>query len=355
MLFDIKNASKADVVARIKGLISDPRNKALVLRANEAITRTKGVSGAVHNDSTLTNLSVQYKNPDLIGLQLMPVVTVDKLSNKFAKYGKRDRLAIPDDAVTNRSTPNEVSETRTFDNYSCKQYALLNYLDEMELQNQDAPLNEMVDLFAAVNDALDLSEEKRIATILTTAANFPTANKTTLAGNDRWAISGVEGTTSDPIRDIQTANLAVWSGFGNTRRLGFCSADVMNALQRHTKINAKFNYVQGGLPAKTQIANMLGLDDILVGAAWEDTANSGATAVYSRIWGNYFGVVAVAANPSTRSAHFGSTFRMGQKSSQQWFDPKIGVAGGYYGKVGMSEDHKIVASDSGYLITAAIA
>jgi hypothetical protein len=351
MQFDTKN----DVVARAKALIADPRNKELVLRANEALVRCKGVAGSLHNDTTLTNLSIQYKNPSLIGLQLMPVVKVDKLSNKFAKYSQRDRLAVPSDEVTNRSVPNEVSENRSFDNYSCKQYALLNYIDEMELQNQDAPLNEMVDLMAAVNDALALAEEQRIATILTTAANFPTANKVTLSGTDRWSITGAEGSTSDPIRDIQVANRAVWSGFGNTKRIGYCSGSVFDVLKRHSKISDRFKYVQSGLPLRTQIAQMLELDDILVGDAWNDTANIGQAQSNARIWGAYFGVVSVASSPSTRSAHFGSTFRMGDKVSNQWFDPKIGMAGGYYAKVGMAEDHKIVASDAGYLISATVA
>lgn len=338
-----------DVVARAKRLISDPKNAELLKRANEEILKCKALSGTIHNDSTLSNLSVQYKNQDYIGLQLMPVVTVDKLSGKFAKYGKRDRLAVPDDQVFNRSTPNEISETRTMDNYSCKQYALLNYLDEMELQNADAPLNEMVDLVAAVNDALALAEEKRIATILTTAGNF-SGNTVTLAGTDRWFISGAEGSTSDPIKDLQTANAAIWTGFGNARRVGYCSLDVFNGLVRHSKIADRFKYTQAGLPQRTALAQMLGLDDILVGAAWQDTANSGASASYGRIWGAYFGVVMVANSPSIRSAHFGSTFRMGAKNTQEWFDPKIGVAGGYYAKVGMSEDHKVVAGDAGYLI-----
>ena len=54
----------------------DPKDRALVQRVNEEILRTKGLAGTVHNNATLTNLSVQYQNEDFIGEQLMPVVGV---------------------------------------------------------------------------------------------------------------------------------------------------------------------------------------------------------------------------------------------------------------------------------------
>lgn len=344
--------SNTEALARAKRLFGsrDKKIQALVARAND-LFREKTLSG-VHQDQTLTNLSVKYRNEDLIGTQLMPVVSVGKLSARYMTYSKRDRLAGPDDQVSGRSEANEIAETRSFDTYSCKSYALRQYLEATDLLNQDAPLNEMADLIAAINDQLELKEEMRIASILTTTGNFA-GNTNTLAGTAQWSdfTTGV----SDPMKDIQAALAGIWSGFGATRLVGYCSLDVYNTLRRHPKVLDVLKYVQPGYPMRQALANLFDLDDILVGKAWKDTANIGAAASYSKVWGKFFGVLRVANNPTTQSAAFGHTFRMGQKVTSEWFDPKLGVDGGYWGKVGFHEDHKIVAADTGWLIAGAIA
>jgi hypothetical protein len=357
MLDHAANAMKASQYIKIKQLIErakrDPELAAKLKRSNDALVRLKTLTpGQVHNDSTLANLSIQYRNEDFIGIQLMPVITVGKPSDKFFRYDKRNRLATPDDSVSTRSTPNEVAETRSQDNFSTRPYSLLEFVDEKTLQAQDAPLNEMVDAVAAVNDALAFREEKRIASVLTTAANFG-AQTTTLSGGAQWSATG----TSSPLKDITAARDAVWSGMGgSTRLVGYCGLAVYNAIRQHAETLAAFKHQSGlRLPTRQQLAEYLELDDLLVGKAWEDTVNEGQTATYGRIWGKHFGIVRVASSPSIRTAAFGYTFRFGQPDTNQWFDPKPGVAGGYYVKVGMQEDHKVAAQDAGYFIQNAIA
>ena len=103
-----------------------------------------------------------------------------------------------------------------------------------------------------------------------------------------------------------------------------------------------------------QFAQFFGLDELVITAAREDTANIGQTASYARMaTGDVFGVFAVARNPSLRSLHFGSTFQMqGDPYTTQWIDPNPGKRGGIYAKVTVSEDYKIVSADAGYLITS---
>ncbi len=351
-------AAGVDVVVRAKKLLAraahDPKVRALVERANkELVLATKAHAGAVHVDTTLANLSIQYRNEDYIGAELMPVLPVDKKSNAFFKYGKRDRLSAPDDSVEKRAKPNEVGETRTTDNYSTKAYALTDFLDAGDLANQDAPLNEMVDAVAAVNEGLALNQEKRHATILTTAANFG-GNTTTLAGVNQW--SDYSGTSS-PYAVITAARDAIWSGNGPTKLVGYCGLAVYNAIRRHPQIIADFKHLQGlKLPTRQQLAEYFELDDLLVAKAWEDTANEGqASASYGRIWGKDFGIVRVAKAPSTRTACFGFTFRFGAMKTDEWYDPSLGNKGGYLVRVGHDSDEKIVAPDTGFLIKAAVA
>ena len=338
---------------REKLLAKDPS----VIAARDACAKelyeSKAVSpGAVHSSTFLTNLSVQYANDEYIGERLVPVVPVDKRSDEFATYSKRDRLGQYDDKIGPRGDANEVEENRGSDNYSVVDRALQNFVPAETVDNQDAVFDEMMDLTESVADNLALNREIRIATLLTTAANYASGNSATLSGSDQWdSASG-----GDPIKKIQDAIAALWTGKGQTDLVGFTSLDVFNVLVRHPMLLDLFKYTREGLLTRQQLAGLFGLSDLLVGAARYDSANSGATASYSRIWGKHFGVIRVARRPSRRSAHFASTFQLRQDPMTfQWFDPKKGKAGGHYVKIGMSDDHKVVANDTGFLYRSVIA
>lgn len=336
---------------RKKRQSGDKETRDMVREIGAEILATRGVSpSSVHSNTFLSNMSVQYANDMYIGEQIMPAVPVSKRSDDFAVYPKRERLAYPDDALGSRAEANELSETRSSDNYSVRDYGFQNFVSASTIENEDDAFDEMLDLIEAINEGIAFKREKRIAAIATTAANFA-GNTTALAGTSQWSDAG-----SDPIDDIQTARAAIWNGRGQTRVIGATSIDVFNVLARHAKILDLLKYNRSGLAKRAELAEIFGLDDILIGAAREDTANEGQTASYSRIWGKTFGVYRVATRPSRRSAHFGSTFRLkGDPLTTEWFDPKVGKGGGYNGKVGVSEDHKVVAGDTAYLITAAIA
>lgn len=302
--------------------------------------------GAVHSNTFLSNFSLMYANDEFIGERLMPIVPVEHRSDVYAVYTKRDRFNAPDDTIGPRGTVNEVSEGRTSDNYSVKDRALQNFLASETEQNQDPVFDEMMDLLDAVLAGLGMKREERIATIVNTASNYA-GNTTTLSGASQWD-SGAGG---DPLKAIQTGVAALFSAGGQTDVVGATNIDVYNALTRHPAILDLLKYTEAGLATKRQLASIFGLTDILVGASRKDTANKGQAQAYGRIWTDNFAVLRVARRPTKRSAHFGSTFRLKTDPiTTQWYDQNYGKSGGYFAKVGVSEDHKVVAGDMGYLI-----
>lgn len=304
--------------------------------------------GAVHVARTLDSVSVQYANADYIGEQLMPVVSAPRLADKYFTYSKRDRLAFPDDVIGARGSANEIDESRSTDNYSLTGYALKNFVDVTTLQNQDSPLNEMVDLVEAIAEGIAFKTELRHAAILTTSGNFGS----TAAAATAW--SSANG--GSIIKDLQTARAALWMGRGPGDFVGFCSLDVANAMQRNAALLELMKYTKGGLVPMDEIAKMFGLSKILVGEARKDTANSGQAASYSRIWSDVFGIVRVARQPSIRNAAFGYTFRLGGTvKTRTWFNENVGTDGGYHAQISKHEVAKVVASDTGYLLTSVIA
>lgn len=331
----------------------DPKHVATLKRwREELLDHTKAVgASAVHSNTFLSNMSVQYANDEYIGERLVGLVPVGKRSDTYAIYPQRERFEFPDDSLGNRSKANEINESRSSDSYSVKDYGLSNFVAQDTLDNQDAIFDEMVDLVDACNEGIAFRRELRLASLLTTAANYG-SNTTTLAGSSQWD----SGTGGDPIKDIQTAIAACWMGQGASDLLGFCSLSVFIVLQRHPAILDNLKYQRTGLANRQEIANYFGLTDLLVSSSRKQTANEGQSASYSRIWGLDFGVVRVARRATRRSAHFASIFRMnGDPVTTQWQDPSVGVNGGYYAKVAVREDLKVVAAPTGYLIKSCVA
>lgn len=330
----------------------DPKIVAAVKASNAAMREKFLTPGQVHVDSALSNVSVQYANEEYIGEELMPVVQVPRLSDVYFKYDKRNRLAYPDDYMGARSSANEINESRSTDSYSCRPYGFKSYVDALTLANQDAPLNEMIDLVASVAEGIAFRRELRIASVLTTSGNYATTNTTAIGASSRWDTAG----GGNPIKDIQNGIAAIWTGRGPSKKVGFCDLDTWNVLSRHPAILDLFKYngSSPGLATPQMLASWFDLDELLIAKARKDTANEGQTASYSRIWPNCFGIVRVATNPGLRNASFGYTFRFGQVSTTEWFDQSLGTDGGYYARVATKEDHKVVANDTGYLITTPI-
>lgn len=303
----------------------------------------------VHQNSTLSNVSIQYANDEYIGDRLLPILPVAKKSDVYYIYDKRNRLAYPDARLGPRGQANEISESRSTASYLCEGYGFENYVDQETLNNQDAPLNEMIDLTEAIAEGLAFKREVRQASILCTSANYG-SNTAAVAAANRWNVGG------NPAPVILAAIGALWSGRGAGEVYGFCSFDVMTALMTNEYIRDLFKYggTAPGFATPEMIAKFFGIAGILVGKARQDTANEGQTASYSRIWSDVFGLVRVATRPSVRNAAWGYTFRNNPLRTITWFDQRAGVAGGYYGKVTESTDEVIVAADTGYLITTPI-
>ncbi len=321
---------------------ADPKYRA---ERDATILRLRTVQpGQVHTNAFMTSFSVQYKNDDYIGEQLMPVATVSKANDNFAIYDKRSRLGETDDRMTSHSDANEIAESRSVGSYVLEDHGLKDFLPGTTVENQDPGFDEMLDLQEGVLEALALNREIRHATVLTTAANFGTT--TTLSGVTQWN----HASGGAPLSVLQAGIASCWTGKGPGDMVGYCSLDVANVLTRHPQLLDLYKYTTPGLTKLDALARELGLTKILVAASRKDTANSGATASYSRIWGKHFGVVRVARRPSLRNAAFGYTVRMaGHPRAYQWFDQTKGVSGCYFSKVGFSEVEKVVAGDTAWL------
>lgn len=300
----------------------------------------------VHVDKVLSNFSVAYANDNLIGERLMPVVSVENRSDKYAVFSKRDGLSAPDDRIGYRSSPNEVEQNFSYDNYSVSDYGLKGYLDIEMVQNADNVLKSMLKTIRFINSQLALRREQRISTIAQTSSNFLTAAATT-----KWDTANTGGSI---IADILGGIASLWAGETDTKLVGFTTLEVWNgAIINNPALTKLYAGVKDGLVTQDIVARYFGLDEILIANGRQDNANEGQTASYARTWtADNFGIVRVAEDADTNTLQWGVTFReAGDPFTSEWTDPSIGKKGGIWGRVSVSEDHKVVAKDAGFLVT----
>lgn len=309
----------------------------------------------IHVDKPLSTLATAYTNHDLIGLRLAPEVLVEKTSDKFFKRDKGNGFAyLGQPRVGNLEVPALIDQGVTLVSFACEDYSLQSKVSQRDQQNADAPLNLMQDAAIDVAAQLRLAQEIRIADLVQTSGNYASANTTTLSGSDQWNASG----GGDPLGVIDDLRSEIYPCV-NTRLVAWMGIEVWNILKRHPQI---LGLVNGGATVgmaavvmKAKMAELLEVDEVLVGESYKQTNNPGASASTSRVWGKYFGIARVASGPTTRTLHLASSFAFGAMNTFTWFDQEPGLLGAYHVKCSHSTDEKIVADDAGCLIVDAIA
>lgn len=306
----------------------------------------------LHIDSVLSNLSVQYRNEEMIWRDIMPEVKVNKRSDLYWKYAKDNQFRNYDDKIGPRSMANEIDFAVGTDNYSVKDHALSDWVGQEEIDNADSPLAPESDSNDQINASLDLAQELRVAALAFVAATYPSGNKVTLSGASQWT-----GASDNPIKDVQDA---VEGCFVRANTLVF-GIDAWLVFRRLPEILDAVKAIagtslNGGLATPSAVANLFEVDRVIIGRGRYITTKEGQTSTYARIWGKHMAALHIKAGDiGIRSVTFGKTFVETKRMTMRSFDEKRGLKGAHYIKTGWNSDEKIVASDLGYFIENAVA
>lgn len=304
---------------------------------------------AVHVDSLMGQMSVRFSNGDYIGEMLAPPDTVDKESNIFAFYDERDNLNFPSNIVGPRGALPEVNQAidKATHTYVCLPRGMKEFVTPREMANADVPLDPMVDALLLVMEGNAFNREKESASFYQASANYAAANITAVDAGSEWDSAG----GGNPVKQIQTAVINCFKTRGAVRRVGACSINTFTALSRHPAIRDLFKYTKDGFATRQQLAMYFGLDDLFVSEAWEETANKGQTAAYSRIWSDAFIVVCQNPGGGVRSYSHSKRFRKGALKNETLFVPQDGYEGVYQVRETYLEVLVSVAPKAGGLIT----
>jgi len=257
----------------------------------------------LHVDAQLSNVSVRYKNHSYIGLQLMPEVKVKKESDKFVLYGKTN-IKTPSTLRASKAEANRAEYTILGrDTYSCDEHALKDYVNDRDREYADDPLAPEMDVTEELTDLLLLDHEVLVATQVGTAANYDSGHSTTLTGTDQWS----DYANSDPIGDVRTAIKKVLSVTGVKPNVFWMGYEVWVILQDHPDLLARTTSV-GKDVTLARVAEVFGVEKVLIGEAIKDVAPSGVIGTPSFVWGKDAGVMYVTPSPGVRKVSYGYTF-----------------------------------------------
>ncbi len=311
--------------------------------------------GQLHIDQALTNLSVRYQNQAMIWQNILPIIPVNKRSDKYFVYNKADSFTLADDTIFPKSMPNEMDWGTSTGNYSVKDHAFGDWLPEEVIENADVPMQPEVDTNDFLNLLLDIAQENRVASIVFSSSNYASGNTTTLSGSAQWS-----GASSTPISDIQNAIESCYGPNGRANTLVF-GIDTWKALRSNPQIldavkaATRLQSSNGGLASRDEVATLFEVEQILVGRSRYNTAKQGQTASFARLWGKHAAALYVEKTPGIRSITFGATFCETRRQTQRDFDVKRGIKGAHYLKVVWNSAEVVIANDCGYFIENATA
>lgn len=309
---------------------------------------------ALHIDSALSNLSVRYKNEAMIGLDVMPIVKVQKRSDKYFIYSMGDSYTLADDYIGPKALPNEMDWGVANTNYSVTDHAFGDWLPEEDIENADVPLQPEVDTNDYLNLLLDIAEENRISGTVFNAANYPASNQVTLPNGSDYQWSAANST---PIEDIQTA---IESCFMRANTLVF-GIEAWMALRSNPQIldavkgATRFQAAGGGMATISEVADLFEVKKLLVGRARFNSAKPGQAPTFTRLWGPHAAALYVADKPGIKTVTFGVTFAESLRRTMRDFDAKRGIKGAHYFKVAWNSAECVIASNVGYFIQDATA
>lgn len=301
-------------------------------------------------DPALMAIAIAYKNQSMIADEVLPRTVVGKQEFKYMKHTMEEGFTIPDTKVGRRSQPNQVEFSATEETGSCEDYGLDDAIPQADIDNAPANYNPLGRATEGIMNLVELDREVRVAGVVFNADTYGAANKATLAGNDQFS----DYANSDPLGVLTDAldSMIMRANVMTIGRLAF------SKLARHPQIVKAVHGNSGdsGIARRRDIADLLELEEILVGAARVNTARKGQAMSLARTWGNH---IALTYRDKTASARngvtFGLTAQFGKRVSGSIPDKDIGLRGGQRVRAGESVQELICAPDLGYFLQDVIA
>lgn len=310
------------------------------------------VGREVHVDVPLSNVAIDYQNqPEFIAPMLAPVVDVPNITGSIPEFSRRDRMTTTNDRRAPGTEANKIRREVGSDSYVCHNFALKHPVTLEDLNNADPIYVQKLYNGAAefVTGKLMLNWENRVASQVTSGTNVGSYSAVSSAWTDY--------ANSDPLNDVLTRIDQVQDLTGTKPNKVVFGEDAWRNFRRNTTVrNLIFGTNNGGgYASREQVADLLDIDEVLVGGAYKDTGNRQQAEALEQIWGDNVLVHYAPPSPSIYVPSFMYSFRWAlagvpnMQAERHGFDSKTKseeVEVGYY------QDEKITGAEYGGLVIA---
>lgn len=325
---------------------------------------TTPTNSAVHVDAALTNISVAFLQNanNFVAGRVFPNVPVSKQSDRYFVFDRgdfnRDEAEVRAPGTESAGGGYNLDNTPT---YFANVWAVHKDVPDQVRANADPAVD--VERAAAewVMHKMLIRKEK---------AWVNSFFKTGVWTNEDTGVTGTPGagevvkwsdtTSGDPIGDLRAAKTAILESTGFEANTLVIGQKVMDALTDHPDIVDRVKYSGGvgnGNPARVNeqtLAQLFGIERIMVSKAIQNTAAEGATAAHSFISGSNALLTYAAPAPSLMTPTAGYTFSwsgfMGQANAFGIATKRfyIDTLESTRVEAQMAFDHKVVSPDLGY-------
>jgi hypothetical protein len=303
-----------------------------------------------------TAIALAYTNKKTIADDVLPRVPVGKQEFQYLIHTLADGFTVPDTKVHRRSSPGQVEFSAAPATGFTQGYGLDDVIPQDDIDNAPPNYDPVGKAVAFLTNLILLDREIRVANLVFNTATYAAGLTSTLAGVTQWS----DYTNSDPLSVIMNAldtltirpNIAVFGRVTWTK------------LRMHPKIVQAVNGIaatgagqSAGTVSRQQVAQLLELDDVLVGESFFNTAKKGQAASLSRVWGKHAAfLVRDTAALAGKGVTFGFTPQFRSRLAGSWpVKEGAGLMGGMKVRVGENVNEYVIANDCGYMFQNAVA
>lgn len=303
----------------------------------------------VRVDPLLSSISVMFRNPVYIASDIAPMIPSQVDAGKYAVYNQADWFR---DEAAKRAAGTRAKRGDygiTFESFLCEEVAFAREVPDEIRRNAMDPIRPDQDATEYATDKILLAKEVRVATKMTTTANWATGHNVTLAGAQQWS----DYAGSDPVSDIETAVDTIHGKTGLRVNTMVLPWPVWHKLKHHPDIVDRIKYSQKGIVQIDLLQELFEIERILVARALYTTTNEGqATVTYQYVWGKDVVLAYVARTPGVQTPTAMYQFSSGARGVRRWREEAE-----HQDVVEAYEliDEKIISNLLGYVIKSAVA
>jgi hypothetical protein len=285
-------------------------------------------------DPELTAVAIAYKNDSYIGDMVAPRRTVGKEEFQWDEYTTSEMYTIPDTKVGRLSAPNQVTFSSTRNTESTQDYGLDAPVPQKDIDNADANRDPKAHATMGVMELVMLDREKRLADVVDDLNTYAAAHKDTLSGTDQFS----DYTNSDPLSYL-LGKLDIPLMRPNKMEIGQEAWTVLRTHPVLVEAVVGTGAAKGAI-TREQLAQLLELEEVLVGRSRANAAKPGQTMSLYRLWGKH--ITMFYSSPlseltsATQIPTFMLTAQFGTQVAGEIVDPDMGLKGGVKIRAGES-------------------